>query len=41
MYARARLTSRQRSAPNIWSNYVNEVAQTDVDFPVMTLREAA
>jgi hypothetical protein len=25
-------------ALNTWKNYVNEVAKTDIDFPVVTLR---
>jgi len=28
-------------ALNTWTNYVNEVAKTDIDFPVVTLRQAA
>jgi uncharacterized peroxidase-related enzyme len=28
-------------ALNTWTNYVNEVAQTDIDFPVVTARKAA
>jgi alkylhydroperoxidase family enzyme len=28
-------------ALNTWTNYVNEVAQTDIDFPVVTPRQAA
>jgi alkylhydroperoxidase family enzyme len=31
----------QHVALNVWTNYVNEVAQTDVDFPVVTTRRAA
>lgn len=26
---------------NTWTNYINEVAKTDIDFPVMTTRKAA
>jgi uncharacterized peroxidase-related enzyme len=28
-------------ALNTWTNYINEVAQTDIDFPVVTTRKAA
>jgi alkylhydroperoxidase family enzyme len=28
-------------ALNIWTNYINLVAQTDIDFPVVTARKAA
>jgi uncharacterized peroxidase-related enzyme len=28
-------------ALNTWTNYVNEVAKTDIDFPVITARKAA
>lgn len=28
-------------ALNTWTNYINEVAKTDIDFPVMTARKAA
>ena len=28
-------------ALNTWTNYINEVAQTDIDFPVVTARQAA
>jgi uncharacterized peroxidase-related enzyme len=28
-------------ALNTWTNYINEVAQTDIDFPTVTLRRAA
>ena len=28
-------------ALNTWTNYVNEVAKTDIGFPVVTLRQAA
>jgi len=28
-------------ALNVWTNYVNEVAQTDIDFPVIAARKAA
>lgn len=28
-------------ALNIWTNYINEVAKTDIDFPVVTARKAA
>jgi len=28
-------------ALNTWTNYVNEVAKTDIDFPVPALREAS
>jgi uncharacterized peroxidase-related enzyme len=31
----------QHVALNTWTNYVNEVAKTDIDFPVITLRRAA
>ncbi len=31
----------QHVALNIWTNYVNLVAQTEIDFPVVTAREAA
>ncbi len=31
----------QHVALNIWTNYVNEVAKTDIDFPVVTARKAA
>jgi uncharacterized peroxidase-related enzyme len=31
----------QHVALNVWTNYVNEVAQTDIDFPVVTTRRAA
>jgi uncharacterized peroxidase-related enzyme len=31
----------QHVALNVWTNYVNNVAQTVVDFPVVTLRKAA
>jgi uncharacterized peroxidase-related enzyme len=31
----------QHVALNTWTNYINEVAQTDIDFPVMTARKAA
>lgn len=31
----------QHVALNTWTNYVNEVAQTDIDFPVVALRKAA
>ncbi len=31
----------QHVALNTWTNYVNEVAQTDIDFPVATIRKAA
>lgn len=27
-------------ALNIWTNYINEVAKTDIDFPVVTARKA-
>ena len=28
-------------ALNTWTNYINEVAKTDIDFPVVTARQAA
>jgi len=28
-------------ALNVWTNYVNEVAKTDIDFPVIAVRKAA
>jgi uncharacterized peroxidase-related enzyme len=28
-------------ALNIWTNYINEVARTDIDFPLVTARKAA
>jgi len=28
-------------ALNVWTNYVNEVAKTDIDFPVIAARQAA
>ena len=28
-------------ALNTWTNYVNEVAKTDIDFPLVTSRKAA
>ena len=28
-------------ALNTWTNYINEVAQTDIDFPVVNARQAA
>lgn len=31
----------QHVALNVWTNYVNSVAQTVVDFPLVTLRKAA
>jgi uncharacterized peroxidase-related enzyme len=31
----------QHVALNTWTNYVNEVAKTDIDFPVVALRKAA
>lgn len=31
----------QHVALNTWTNYLNEVAKTDVDFPVVTARSAA
>jgi uncharacterized peroxidase-related enzyme len=31
----------QHVALNTWTNYINEVAKTDIDFPVVTLRQAA
>ncbi|WP_020174639.1 carboxymuconolactone decarboxylase family protein [Methyloferula stellata] len=31
----------QHVALNVWTNYVNEVAKTDIDFPVITARKAA
>jgi uncharacterized peroxidase-related enzyme len=31
----------QHVALNTWTNYINEVAQTDIDFPVVARRKAA
>ena len=31
----------QHVALNIWTNYINSVAQTEIDFPVVRLRKAA
>jgi uncharacterized peroxidase-related enzyme len=31
----------QHVALNTWTNYLNEVAKTEIDFPVVALREAA
>jgi uncharacterized peroxidase-related enzyme len=31
----------QHVALNTWTNYINEVVRTDIDFPVVTLRKAA
>jgi len=31
----------QHVALNTWTNYLNEVAKTEIDFPVVTLRQAA
>jgi uncharacterized peroxidase-related enzyme len=31
----------QHVALNTWTNYINSVAQTDIDFPVVSLRKAA
>jgi alkylhydroperoxidase family enzyme len=31
----------QHVALNVWTNYVNSVAQTAIDFPVVTARRAA
>jgi len=31
----------QHVALNTWTNYINEVAKTEIDFPVVTLRQAA
>jgi len=28
-------------ALNTWTNYINEVAKTDIDFPVVTPRKAS
>jgi len=28
-------------ALNTWTNYINEIAQTDIDFPRVSPREAA
>ena len=28
-------------ALNTWTNYINEVAKTDIDFPLVTTRKAA
>ena len=28
-------------ALNTWTNYINEVAKTDIDFPVVTVGKAA
>jgi hypothetical protein len=30
-----------RVALNTWTNYVNEIAQTEIDFPVIKARTAA
>lgn len=31
----------QHVALNVWTNYVNEVARTEIDFPVVSVRKAA
>jgi hypothetical protein len=31
----------QHVALNTWTNYINEVARTEIDFPVVALRQAA
>jgi hypothetical protein len=31
----------QHVALNVWTNYINEVAKTDIDFPVIAARKAA
>jgi uncharacterized peroxidase-related enzyme len=31
----------QHVALNIWTNYINSVAQTEIDFPIVTARKAA
>ncbi|CAN7311074.1 carboxymuconolactone decarboxylase family protein [Mesorhizobium sp. LjRoot246] len=31
----------QHVALNVWTNYINEVARTEIDFPVVSTREAA
>ncbi|AVP96353.1 alkylhydroperoxidase [Ahniella affigens] len=31
----------QHVALNTWTNYINEVAKTEIDFPVVSLRQAA
>jgi alkylhydroperoxidase family enzyme len=31
----------QHVALNTWTNYINEVAQTEIDFPVVGLNKAA
>jgi alkylhydroperoxidase family enzyme len=31
----------QHVALNTWTNYINSVAQTGIDFPVVTIRKAA
>jgi uncharacterized peroxidase-related enzyme len=31
----------QHVALNVWTNYINEVAKTDIDFPVVTTHKAA
>ena len=31
----------QHVALNVWTNYLNNVAQTEIDFPVATARKAA
>jgi uncharacterized peroxidase-related enzyme len=31
----------QHVALNVWTNYLNEVAQTDIDFPVVEARQSA
>ena len=31
----------QHVALNVWTNYINKVAGTDIDFPVITARQAA
>ena len=31
----------QHVALNVWTNYVNSVARTEIDFPVVTARQVA
>jgi alkylhydroperoxidase family enzyme len=31
----------QHVALNVWTNYINTVAETDIDFPVVEFRKAA
>ncbi|TPK45359.1 carboxymuconolactone decarboxylase family protein [Mesorhizobium sp. B2-5-4] len=35
------IESVQHVALNVWTNYINEVAQTEIDFPVVSARDAA